>query len=79
MPKFDLRSYLERCVEIKATVMRLVPSIAVSLSKMNLDLSSVRYIMCSGAALEANVVAKLLESAPNTCIVQGYGYVFLLQ
>lgn len=77
MPRFDMRSYLECCVKIRATVLRLVPSIVVSLTKSSkgesLDLSNVRYIMCSGAALDAHVVERLRISAPSAFIVQGYG------
>ncbi|OQV03593.1 hypothetical protein CLAIMM_08615 [Cladophialophora immunda] len=77
MKQFDLKRYAQRCAEIRATIMRLVPSTAVSIVKdpqlQNLDLKSVQYILCSGAALQSQVVAQLYAIMAETHIIQGYG------
>lgn len=77
MKRFDFKRYIERCAEIRATTLRLVPSTAVLIAKdsglQRLDLTSVRYILCSGAALQSQIVEKLHSLMAETEIVQGYG------
>ncbi|EEQ35378.1 acyl-CoA synthetases/AMP-acid ligases II [Microsporum canis CBS 113480] len=77
MNKFELQPYIERCAEIKATVLCVVPSTAVELVKApfvrGLDLTSVQTILCGGAPLQVGVVQQLQELMGDTNIVQGYG------
>ncbi|KAF9874241.1 phenylacetyl- ligase [Colletotrichum karsti] len=78
MEKFDYLPYLRRCSELKATVLRLVPTAAVRMVKdldiHNLDLTSVHTIMCSGAALSDATIQGLQRLlGPNTKILNGYG------
>ncbi|KAI1265295.1 acyl-CoA synthetases/AMP-acid ligases II [Xylariaceae sp. FL1019] len=59
MKRFEFMAYLRKCVEIKATILRLVPALAARMIKdresKELDLRSVKNIMVSGAALSPNV------------------------
>lgn len=78
MKSFDYLKYMRRCSEIKATVLRLVPAVAVTMVKdpdvRNMNLSSVRTIMCSGAALSADVLDELRGMlAPGASVLNGYG------
>ena len=78
MPKFDFEKYLEGCHRIKATILRLVPSTAIRLTKdpiaKSLDLSSVQTIMCSGAALSAETMKDLQAMLrPDAHVLNGYG------
>jgi len=77
MRRFDFTRYIECCAKIRATILRLVPSTAVLIAKdpsiQSLDLTSVQFILCSGAALQSQIVAKLHSLMGATAIVQGYG------
>ena len=78
MKKFTYLPYLQRCAEIRATVLRLVPAVAVRMVKdpevQKLDLSSVRSVMCSGAALSDATVQGLRRMlAPGARVLNGYG------
>ncbi|KAF7564012.1 hypothetical protein G7046_g158 [Stylonectria norvegica] len=78
MQKFNYLAYLERCAEIRATVLRLVPAAAVRMTKdaavKRLDLSSAQTAMCSGAALSDEVVDGLRSMlAPGAGVLNGYG------
>lgn len=78
MQKFSYLDYLRRCAEIRATVLRLVPAVAVRMVKdpvvQRLDLSSVRSVMCSGAALSEETVEGLTRMlAPGAKVLNGFG------
>ncbi|CAG9984183.1 unnamed protein product [Clonostachys byssicola] len=78
MKRFDYMQYLQRCSEIRATVLRLVPTAAVRMVKdpevKRLDLTSVQAVMCSGAALSEETITGLKNILGYTCgILNGYG------
>ncbi|KAF4985875.1 hypothetical protein FDECE_16256 [Fusarium decemcellulare] len=78
MTRFDYMAYLKRCAEIRATVLRIVPSVAVRMVKdpdvKTLDLSSVQAVMCSGAPLSHDVATDLQKLlAPGAGVLNGYG------
>ena len=78
MKRFDFKAYVQRCSEIKATILRTVPATAVMLVKepwvRDLDLTSVRFIACAGAALQSQVVEQLQQILGGVDVIQGYGY-----
>ncbi|CAG9947993.1 unnamed protein product [Clonostachys rosea f. rosea IK726] len=78
MERFNYMQYLQRCSEIRATVLRLVPTAAVRMVKdpevKRLDLTSVQAVMCSGAALSEETIRGLKDILGSTCgILNGYG------
>ncbi|KAF2421079.1 luciferin 4-monooxygenase [Tothia fuscella] len=80
MKHFDFVPYLQRCVGLRATILRLVPATAIRLAndpavaRLGLDLSSVRFIMCSGAALSADIIERLQQMLhPTAAVLNGYG------
>ncbi|KAF4982853.1 hypothetical protein FZEAL_1603 [Fusarium zealandicum] len=78
MKKFDYMAYLERCADIRATVLRIVPAVAVRMAKdpdvKKLDLGCVQVAMCSGAPLSDEVVDNLKRLlAPGAGVLNGYG------
>ncbi|KAK7429087.1 hypothetical protein QQZ08_004302 [Neonectria magnoliae] len=78
MKSYNYMGYLERCAEIRATVLRLVPAVAVRMVKdpvvRRMDFSCVQAAMCSGAALSDDVVRDLRGLlAENAGVLNGYG------
>lgn len=77
MKKYNLDSLLKLSAEQKANTLRIVPPIALAMTKVDTfgthDLTSVRYIMCSGAALQHDVIEALQKKFNNAPIFQGYG------
>lgn len=77
MKRYDLDNFLRLSSEIKATTLRILPTIAVSMAKSNLikkyDLRNVKYIMCSGASLSENILEILQRHLSNVSVSQGYG------
>ncbi|KAF2104582.1 acyl-CoA synthetases/AMP-acid ligases II [Rhizodiscina lignyota] len=77
MPQFDFVQYFQRCAEIRATCIRLVPSTAIRLAKdakvSKLDLTSVQTMYCSGASLPIEVAEKLQVRLKGCSILNGYG------
>ncbi|KAH7162097.1 acyl-CoA synthetases/AMP-acid ligases II [Dactylonectria estremocensis] len=78
MKRFDYTEYLKRCAKIRATVLRIVPAVAVRMVKdpdvRRLDLSCVQAAMCSGAPLSDDVVGGLQSLlAPNASVLNGFG------
>lgn len=77
MKKYTLENFLELSAKIQATALRILPTIAVAISKQaSFDLSrlsSVRFIMCSGAALPTPIIKFFRDSFPYSPIIQGYG------
>jgi 4-coumarate--CoA ligase len=63
--------------KIQANTLRIVPPIAFAMAKSSnieqFDLSSVKYIMCSGAALQEEVIKTLQKRFNKAPIFQGYG------
>ena len=74
---YTLPSFLDLSARIKANTLRILPTIAVAISKQTVfDLSrlaSVKYIMCSGAVLPPSTIDFFHAHLPNAPIFQGYG------
>jgi 4-coumarate--CoA ligase len=79
MKKYTLDDLLKLSSRIQANTLRIVPPIAFAMTKSSkledYDLSSVKYIMCSGAALQEDVIDELQKRFNKAPIFQGYGYV----
>lgn len=79
MKQYEFRKWIRSCAEKRATLMKIVPSIAMSIAKdpevPKLDLTSLQYIVCTGAPLHYEIVNILVELMNGVHIVQGYGYV----
>ncbi|KAI1843565.1 hypothetical protein JX266_010198 [Neoarthrinium moseri] len=78
MKHYDFLPYLQRCSEIKGTILRLVPATAIRLVKdpasRGLDLTTVKTVMCAGAALPPEIVTGLQSILdPGTTVLNGYG------
>lgn len=80
MKKYTLDDLLQLSSSIQANTLRIVPPIAFAMTKSSkleeYDLSSVKYIICSGAALQEDVIYELQKRLNKAPIFQGYGYVF---
>ncbi|ERT01315.1 hypothetical protein HMPREF1624_02558 [Sporothrix schenckii ATCC 58251] len=75
---YTLHDYVEACVDVRATTLRMVPPTLVAMVKdpfvRQQNLASVRTISCSGAVLAPDIISevhKMLGTEAN--IVQGYG------
>ncbi|KAF2794516.1 acyl-CoA synthetases/AMP-acid ligases II [Melanomma pulvis-pyrius CBS 109.77] len=77
MKKYDLNELLKLSTSCKANTLRIVPSIALAMTKaltLNThDLSSIKFIMCSGASLQQDVIKSLQKKFNQAPIFQGYG------
>lgn len=79
MKKFDFLPYLQRCADIRASVLRLIPATATRMTKdpavRALDLTSVRTAMVAGAALSSETVRTLQRDLldPQAVVLNGYG------
>ncbi|KAF2651222.1 acyl-CoA synthetases/AMP-acid ligases II [Lophiostoma macrostomum CBS 122681] len=77
MRKYTLESFLELSASINANAFRILPTIAVAISKQaSFDLarlSSVKLIMCTGAALPPSTIKFFQEAFAGAPIFQGYG------
>lgn len=77
MKKYDLNELLKLSTSCKANTLRIVPSIALAMTKASTlnthDLSSIKFIMCSGAALQQDVIKSLQKKFNQAPIFQGYG------
>ncbi|KAJ4357517.1 uncharacterized protein N0V89_002093 [Didymosphaeria variabile] len=75
--KYTLQSYLELSAQTQSNALRILPTIAVQISKQtSFDLSrlqNVKYIMCSGAVLPTPTIRHFRKHLPNAPIFQGYG------
>lgn len=75
--KFTLPSYLELSALTRANALRILPTIAVAISKeTSFDLprlSQIKYIMCSGAVLPTPIIEFFHRNLPGAPIFQGYG------
>lgn len=76
MPQLDCVKYLERCAEIRATTLSLVPSTAIRLVKdsavSKLDLMSVSILFSSGVSLPVEVAEKLQVQLKGCAIIDRY-------
>ena len=77
MKRYTLEGLLRLSAQVKANTLRIVPPIAVEMSKggsvNDSKLDSVRYIICSGANLQSAVIEYLQRRFRNAPIFQGYG------
>lgn len=79
MRQFNYRKWIDACAKIKATVLKSVPAIAVMITKDpevlsgRVDLTSVQYLQCAGAALQHEVIATLQQLLHGVYIFQAYG------
>jgi 4-coumarate--CoA ligase len=77
MRTFEFSQYINRSVDIRASILRLVPSTAIRIVKdpevRKLDLSCVNIVYCSGASLSSEVVVELQKLLQGTSIIGGYG------
>ena len=77
MRKYALDDLLRLSSKIQANTMRIFPPIALAMAKSSLlevvDLSNVKFILCSGAALKEHVIESLQRRLNRSPIFQGYG------
>lgn len=77
MKRYTLNNFLEFSADIQANALRILPTIAVAISKQtSFDLSclrSVKFIMCSGAALPLPIIQFFHRQFDGAPIFQGYG------
>ncbi|KAF4625843.1 hypothetical protein G7Y89_g12318 [Cudoniella acicularis] len=77
MRKYTLPRLLELSSQAQANTLRIVPPIAFAMSKgtemEKWNLGSVKWIMCSGAALKEEVIEALHKRFKGAPIFQGYG------
>ncbi|KAH7077028.1 acyl-CoA synthetases/AMP-acid ligases II [Paraphoma chrysanthemicola] len=77
LKKYSLDELLRLSSACKANTLRIVPSIALAMLKtatLSLhDLSSIRFILCSGAVLQPEVIQGLQLRFNQAPIFQGYG------
>jgi 4-coumarate--CoA ligase len=77
MKSFVLDDFLHLCSKTRANTMRIFPTTALAISKMprfdGFCLEDVRYILCSGAPLQNDVIRALHEKLNAAPIFQGYG------
>jgi acyl-coenzyme A synthetase/AMP-(fatty) acid ligase len=77
--QFNFKEWIRACASKRATLAKIVPSIAVAIVKdpevKTLDLTSLRYIVCTGSSLQVETVNALVRLMDGVDIVQGYGYV----
>jgi 4-coumarate--CoA ligase len=77
MKKYTLEGFLQLSSKIKANILRIVPPIAFAMTKSKiieeLNLGSVKYILCTGAALQEDVIQSLQKRFNEAPIFQGYG------
>lgn len=79
MKEYTLDGLLQLSSDIHADVLKIVPPIALAMTKLKgieeLNLSSVKYILCTGAVLQAEVIESLQKLFNGAPIFQGYGWV----
>lgn len=75
--KFTLDTFLELSSQTRANAFRILPTIAVAISKQQTfdlsRLSDIKYIMCSGATLPPPIIEFFHKNIPGAPIFQGYG------
>ncbi|CAO2648201.1 Nn.00g074680.m01.CDS01 [Neocucurbitaria sp. VM-36] len=77
MKKYSLDELLRLSSVCKANTLRIVPSIALAMMKVATldvhDLRDIKFIMCSGAALQPEIIQVLQKKFNQAPIFQGYG------
>ncbi|KAF2837367.1 acyl-CoA synthetases/AMP-acid ligases II [Patellaria atrata CBS 101060] len=77
MKRYSLAALVSLSAQIRANTLRILPSIAVALTKaQTLDLTTlcdIKYIICSGAVLPPEIIESLQKMLSNAPIFQGYG------
>jgi acyl-CoA synthetase (AMP-forming)/AMP-acid ligase II len=77
MKKYTLESFLELSANASANAFRILPTIAVAISKQTsfdlARLSSVKLIMCTGAALPSAIIKFFQDKFAGAPLFQGYG------
>ena len=77
MKKYTLNDLVELSSRIKATCLRILPSVATAMAKdPDLDLSKlqdIKHILCSGAVLPTSTISFLHSKFNSAPIFQGYG------
>ncbi|KAF1958576.1 acyl-CoA synthetases/AMP-acid ligases II [Byssothecium circinans] len=78
LPKtFSLQDFLELSATTNATALRILPTIAVAISKQTtFDLSrltAIKHILCSGAVLPTSTISFFHKNFPSAPIFQVYG------
>lgn len=77
MKKYTLEDLLRLSSACRANILRIVPPIALAMAKSESlsthYLDEIRFIMCSGAALQPQVVQTLQKRFNQAPIFQGYG------
>ncbi|KAJ4286775.1 hypothetical protein N0V90_013027 [Kalmusia sp. IMI 367209] len=75
--KYSLETFLELSAQTRSNALRILPTIAVAMSKQQsfdlARLSEVKYIMCSGAVLPTPTIEHFQKHIPGAPIFQGYG------
>lgn len=74
---YSLHEYVKACVEVKATMLRMVPPTVVAMVKdpfvRGQDLTSVRTISCAGAVLAPDIITDVRKMMGKVEVIQGYG------
>lgn len=77
MRQFNIELYIKACAKVKATVLKMVPTIMADFVQhpltQDVDLTSVDTLLSAGATLKPEVVAKLQKLLRGVNIIQGYG------
>ncbi|KAJ4369566.1 4-coumarate--CoA ligase 1 [Neocucurbitaria cava] len=77
MKKYSLDQLLRLSSLCMANTLRIVPSIALAMTKTEMlddyDLRNIKFIMCAGAALQPEVIQVLQKQFNQAPIFQGYG------
>jgi acyl-CoA synthetase (AMP-forming)/AMP-acid ligase II len=77
MKKYSLGRLLELSAKVNANTLRILPTIAVAMTKDHgfdlTQLQNIRLIMCAGAALPPKVIDFFQQRFPRAPIFQGYG------
>ncbi|KAL4939244.1 hypothetical protein BDV06DRAFT_225215 [Aspergillus oleicola] len=77
MRQFNLEQYIRACAKVRATILKMVPSIMADFAQhpltQDVDLTSVDTLLSAGATMKPEVVAKLQKLLQGVNIVQGYG------
>jgi len=79
MKTFTLDGFLRLSSRTKADTLRIVPPVAFAMAKYaefkDFNLTAVKYILCTGAALKDEIIQALHKILNDAPIFQGYGRV----
>jgi 4-coumarate--CoA ligase len=78
MRRYTLLDLVKLSSEIKANTLRILPTIAIAIAKepkvVEFDLTSVKFVLCSGAPLSKEILGSLQQRLGGAAVFQGYGY-----